>query len=199
MIPPLSPKPPSASFIMNTLSVDLQHCYGIKKLKHQFDFSQRKAYAIYAPNGSMKSSLAETFKNVAEGSQPKDRIFPSRVSVCKITDENGSELPRESVLVLPPYDEFFIHTEKTATLLVNNVLRKEFEQLHAEINRSKAAFLKAMKQQSGSTKKLDSEIALAFMKSDGEEAFYLALDRIEKELQRPERCAICGRFLRFDF
>ncbi len=33
---------------MNKLNVDLENCYGIKKLQTQFDFSQHKAYAIYA-------------------------------------------------------------------------------------------------------------------------------------------------------
>jgi len=168
---------------MEKLTVDLENCYGIKRLRHDFDFSQKKAYAIYAPNGSMKTSLADTFKDIADGKPSQDRIFQSRVSVRKITDENGSELGKESVLVLPPYDEFFSHTEKTSSLLVNNVLRKEYEKLHTEINTSKTTFLRAMKEQSGSKKELDKEIALAFMKSDEDEAFYLALDRIKNELK----------------
>ena len=51
----------SRGFVMNRVTVDLKNCYGIKKLKHAFDFTQQKAYAIYAPNGSMKSSFAEAF------------------------------------------------------------------------------------------------------------------------------------------
>ena len=43
---------------MNKLTVDLENCYGIKALKAQFDFSGKRAYALYAPNGSMKTSLA---------------------------------------------------------------------------------------------------------------------------------------------
>jgi len=50
---------PLRRFVMNRVTVDLKNCYGIKKLQHTFDFTQRKAYAIYAPNGSMKSSFAE--------------------------------------------------------------------------------------------------------------------------------------------
>jgi hypothetical protein len=168
---------------MDKISLNLTNCYGIKKLVCQFDFTQRKAYAIYAPNGSMKSSLAETFKNVADGTQPKDRIFPSRKSVSKITDENGSELPQASVLVLPPYDEFFSHNEKTSTLLVNNVLRKQYEQLHTDINASKKQFLELMKDQSGSKKELENEIALAFTPSEGEAAFYDALERVKTEVK----------------
>ena len=62
---------------MKTLNIELENCYGIKTLKQQLDFSQEKAYAIYAPNGSMKSSLAQTFKDVADGTKSKDRIFPN--------------------------------------------------------------------------------------------------------------------------
>ena len=45
---------------MNNLNVELENCYGIKKLQVQFDFSQHKAYAIFAPNGTMKTSLGWT-------------------------------------------------------------------------------------------------------------------------------------------
>ena len=109
---------------MNRVTVDLRNCYGIKKLEHTFDFSQKSAYAIYAPNGSMKSSFAQTFKDIADGAPSRDRIFPSRKTVREIKDDNGQVLSPDSVLVLPPYDEFFSHTEKTSTLLVNNALRR---------------------------------------------------------------------------
>ena len=47
---------------MNKLNIDIENCYGIKKLQTELDFSQHKAYAIYAANGAMKTSLAQTFK-----------------------------------------------------------------------------------------------------------------------------------------
>src|SRR5208283_2160646 len=134
------------------LTVDLESCYGIKALKTQLDFTGKRAYALYAPNGSMKTSLAQTFKDVADGAPSKDRIFPSRVCKRTITDEHGAQLPPESVLVIRPYDEVFGHTEKTSTLLVDAKLRKEYEQLHVEIDKAQDAFLKALKEQSGSKK-----------------------------------------------
>jgi hypothetical protein len=36
---------------MGRLNIDLEHCYGIKKFKYEFNFSQQRVYAIYAPNG----------------------------------------------------------------------------------------------------------------------------------------------------
>jgi ABC-type Mn2+/Zn2+ transport system ATPase subunit len=64
--------------MVKALTVELENCYGIKKLKAQFDFSDSSACAIYAPNGSMKSSLAQTFQDIADGAASKDRIFPAR-------------------------------------------------------------------------------------------------------------------------
>ena len=167
---------------MGRVKIDLQHCYGIKKLKHDFDFSQQKVYAIYAPNGVMKSSLAQTFKDLSEDAPSTDRIFEGRASVRRITDEKGQELAKDSVLVLPPYDEFFGRTEKTATLLVNKVLRQEYETLNSELDKSKKLFLDTMKKQSKSKKDLESEIAVAFTKTVGNDAFFLALERANLEL-----------------
>jgi hypothetical protein len=139
---------------MNKLNVSLDNCYGIKKLQKEFDFSQTNVYAIYAPNGSMKSSLAQTFKDEADAAVSKDRIFPARACSRKITNESNGNVPKESILVVRPYDEVFGHTEKTSTLLVDAKLRQEYEKLHTEIDQSKGMFLKALKEQSNSKKEL---------------------------------------------
>ena len=165
---------------MNKLTVRLEHCYGIKNLDIVFDFSQHNVYAIYAPNGAMKSSLAQTFKDVADGAASRDRIFLNRVCSRKITDENGVDLPKDNVLVVRPYDEDLGHTEKTSTLLVDAKLRKEYEQLHVEIDKSKDSFLKALKEQSGTKKDLEKEISSTFTKSGDQ--FYRALIRVKDEV-----------------
>ena len=87
---------------MNRIVVELENCYGIKKLSYTFDFSNLNAYAIYAPNGSMKSSFAETFKDIVEKRKSKDRMFPHRNTIRTIANENGTDLLPETVLVLPP-------------------------------------------------------------------------------------------------
>ena len=166
---------------MIKLTVELDNCYGIKTLRKLFDFSSENVYAIYAPNGAMKSSLAKTFQDVADVTPSGDRIFPTRPCRRKITDENGADLPGTAIFVVQPYNEVFGHTEKTSTLLVDAKLRKEYEQLHVDIDKSKAAFLKGMQEQSGSTKDLEKEISSTFTKS--EDAFDIALLRIKAELR----------------
>jgi len=166
---------------MDCITIELENCYGIKKLDHEFDFRREAAFAIYAPNGLMKSSLAHTFLDVASGISSTDRIFPSRVSVRRITDENGVELPADSIFVVCPYDAGFAHTEKTSTLLVDAKLKKEYDALQADIEAAKELLIKALKEQSGSKKSIEKEISSTFTSTDQE--FFTALIRVQKELQ----------------
>jgi hypothetical protein len=69
------------------LSISLQHCYGIQRLDHVFEFGPLGACAVYAPNGSMKTSLARTFGDIAEGKDSGDLIFPDKVNKRVILDE----------------------------------------------------------------------------------------------------------------
>ena len=170
---------------MKTLTINLENCYGIRKLAATLDFSKAKAIAIYAPNGSMKTSLAQTFEDIATGVVSKDRIFPSRVCTRVIKDENDADLSNDSVLVVRPYEETLGHSAKTSTLLINTALRREYENLHMDIDVAKDAFLKAMKEQSGSKRDLEKEISLAFTPTD--DKFYIALNRIKDEVAgRPD-------------
>lgn len=166
--------------VMNKVSIDLVNCYGIKSLQKQFDFTKEMVYAIYAPNGLMKTSLAQTFQDISTGTASVDRIFPTRVTARKITDEHGADLTKESVFVVCPYDADFGHTEKTSTLLVAPKLKKEYDQLHIGIDNAKDLLLKAIKVQSHSKRDFEKEISSAFTPSD--DAFFTALSRIKKEL-----------------
>lgn len=165
---------------MKTVSIDLENCYGIKKLQAEFDFSKAKACAVYAPNGSMKSSLAQTFQDVADGVASKDRIFPARACRREIKDEAGADLPKEGVLVVRPYDEVLGHSPKTSTLLVNPALRQEYEALHADIDAAKETLLKALKEQSGSKRDIEKELSSTFTARDDQ--FYVALNRVKDEI-----------------
>ena len=92
---------------MNKLHIDLANCYGIRQLKADLDFAQHKAFAIYAPNGVMKSSLAHTFKDIADGVPSKDVIFPARTTIRTVTDEKGTAVTKDEVLAVAPYDAFY--------------------------------------------------------------------------------------------
>ena len=165
---------------MRTLELDLEHCYGIRRLKKQLSFEDCSTVALYAPNGSMKSSLAKTFQDIGEGKDSADRVFPDRDTKRFITDESGTPLEAETILVVRPYDEDLGSIEKTSTLLVNAQLRRDYERLNASVESAKKEFLDAMKQQSGSRKNLEENISLTFTTS--EDKFTRAILRISDEV-----------------
>ncbi|MFP7721937.1 phage infection protein [Lysobacter sp. A3-1-A15] len=165
---------------MNVLTIDLENCYGIRKLEASLDFSRTKAIAIYAPNGSMKSSLAQTFHDIASDQPSRDRIFASRVTKRIVKDETGVDISRESVLVIRPYDETVGHSARTSTLLVNPELRHEYEELHAEIESAKAEFLAAVRDRSKTKRDVSKEISMVFTAAP--DKLYVALNRIKDEV-----------------
>ena len=167
---------------MQTVKIDLQHCYGIKALEHTFDFSKRSAYALYAPNGTMKSSLAQTFLDAATGAETCDRIFTDRVTKRIISDENSAPIDGESILVIPSYDQEFAPTEKTSTLLVNSALRRESEELEARVEQATENFVRAVQKTVGTKKDFRPEISKAFTRR--EDDFETAVLRIEREIDR---------------
>lgn len=147
---------------MKRVTLDLENCYGIKKLKHVFEFAKVRAYALYAPNGVMKSSLAQTFQDVATAEESRDRIFQGRTTKRSITDETGSELSADQVLVVGPYNEQLGPNERTSTLLVDAKLRAEYANLRFEIQEATDALLASVKKQAKSRKDFETEISTAF-------------------------------------
>jgi hypothetical protein len=164
------------------LRLSLEHCYGIKKLEAKFQFGKSRAVAIYAANGSMKSSLAKTFKDVMKGNASGDRIFKNRTNKRIIQDENGRDLVTGDVFVVEPYDADIGHTEKTSTLLVNTNLRTRYENLRRDIDASKQSFLKLIREQSQSKADLEREYAVTF--TGDPKRFNDALGRIKADLEK---------------
>jgi energy-coupling factor transporter ATP-binding protein EcfA2 len=165
---------------MKKLNLSLEHCYGIKKLDAQFDFTKAKAVAIYAPNGSMKSSLAKTFQDISRKEDSKDRIFPKRTSKRVVADESGKQLSDGDVLVVEPYDADVGHTEKTSTLLVDAKLRQEYDALQREIDASKDTFIKLVKAEARSKANMEREYAVTFAADP--KRFDVAMGRIKTDL-----------------
>lgn len=165
---------------MDKLTLQLEHCYGIRNLDVVLDFGGRAAIAVYAANGAMKSSLANTFQDIADGKPSRDRIFPTRATTRVVRDENNADLAAANVLVLRPYEEFASKGSGTATLLVNATLRQEYEALHAGVNAARLALVSALKTTAKTKRQADREVAAAFMPSGGD--FDAALISLKDEL-----------------
>lgn len=139
---------------MQKLSVNFEYCYGIKRLNHEFKFSNR-TFAIYAPNGVMKTSFSKIFKDYSVGNETKDLAFPNRVTRCSIQKDDNSELSQESILIIEPYNEDY-QSDKISTLLANKKLKTEYDRIHQKIDEAKKEFVKKVKQLSGLTGRTDN-------------------------------------------
>lgn len=146
---------------MTILKIDFENCYGIKQLKYDFDFGVKSTYAIYAPNGTMKTSFANTFMDFSNSLPSKDSIFTTRVNKRIITDENGDELKAEEIFVIVPYNQTF-KSEKLSTLLVNKELKERYDEIHLNINEKKDTLTKELIAKSGLKKGVDEEFSTDF-------------------------------------
>lgn len=165
---------------MKKIKIVLKNCYGIKNLEKEFDFSDKHTYAIYAPNGVMKTSFAKTFMDLSSGRKSKDLIFPKRITTRTITKDNGSELEKDEVFVIEPYMENF-SSEKMNTLLANKDLKSKYDDIHVKIDEEKDKLLGKLADLSGLKKEgIGQEISQAFTNDNNN--FFVSLERIEKEV-----------------
>ena len=83
---------------MKELRIKLTNAFGIGEFDHQFDISEDNVIMIYAPNGTMKTSLARTFLSIEEKHEPEDLIVNLRKTTSSITID-GKEIQSEQIYV----------------------------------------------------------------------------------------------------
>lgn len=129
---------------MNQLSIELQNCYGINKIVKEINFrTNDKTCVIYASNGTMKSSLANTFKDIVNGEETKDLIFKDNTTLRSIKKDQKDIQPDE-ILVIEPYVESFA-SENMSKLLVSSKLKKEYDNILLDINKFKDELMRKIK------------------------------------------------------
>ena len=164
---------------MEKLSISLENCYGIKKMTYEFLFDKKTTHTIYSPNGVMKTSFAKTLKDISEGKETTDLIFPEKLTKRTVQDENSIDIPKERIFVIDSYNESF-KSEKVATLLVNAKLRNEYEKININIESRKNDFLNALKKHSGIKTDIEETISRVFTELNN--GFFTALTRIKNEI-----------------
>jgi hypothetical protein len=65
---------------MKQLNVDLENCYGIKRLKMRFDFFGGRRLCHLRAKRTMKSSFANTLLDVANGAGLRQLSWPVGVN-----------------------------------------------------------------------------------------------------------------------
>lgn len=165
---------------MQKLKINLENCYGIKDLKYCFDFSNKNSYIIYSPNGTKKTSFAKSFKDFSFGNMPKDLIFPDKTTLFDIQNESEEIIKPEEIFVIEPYNSGY-ESDKMSTLLVNKELKKEYDQIHINIDKKKDFLLKELKQLSKLNKNIEETLSYDIM-SDSTR-FFGALMRLQDEVE----------------
>ena len=164
--------------MVDKLNLNLENCYGIGKLEVELEF-KHKGYAIYAPNGVMKTSFAKTMKDLSKGNEPSDLAFPERNSTFDVT-LNGETITREEIFVVDSYDENYSSGE-VSTLLANAELREKYEGVHKEIGAAKKVLDKRLRLLSGYGEKSRENID-AIIEGIFGNSYYEALCGLETEL-----------------
>lgn len=160
--------------------VDLENCYGIKKLTYSFDFTKSRAYSIYAPNGFMKTSFSKTFSDFSKDQESKDTIFPDRLSKREITGENSASLNRENVFVVEPYNQDY-NSQKTSFLLVNQSIKEQYDNALLNIEQKKEFLFKKLREISGYNARFNVENEL--LKVFNSDSIFDLLEIIEEEIK----------------
>lgn len=169
---------------MQKLDVALKNCHGIRELETTFSFDRGNSVAIYAPNGTMKTSLARTLSDLSKGEPTSDHMFPSRETTRSVTDESGTEIAADDVVVVLSYDEELGPSEATSTLLVNADLRKQYETIQIDLVAARESLETALSERVGFKLDVPAVVSQVFMRED--DKFFEALVRISYEVEQLE-------------
>lgn len=165
---------------MDKLTLLLENCYGIGRLSYVFEFDDAKAYSVYAPNGFMKTSLSKTLLDLSKNRNSSDLVYPDRVTTREVKDESAVDIKPEQVFVIEPYNESF-DSERTSLLLVNQAIKKQYDDALKKIETSKDELLKRLKQRSGLTGRTNTP-ETELLKRFGHSSIYDLLDAMEKDV-----------------
>ena len=150
------------------LKFELQNCYGIGSLNETIDYTGKGNTAIvYAPNGTMKTSLTKTIKQLIAGKEPCDELYKDRVSAASITIDDAP-INKDNTYVFVNNDAD--GSKQISTFLANAVLRGEYDAIYQQLDGAKKTLKKRVKALAQSSD-CEDEIVAAFKTSDEDNYF----------------------------
>ncbi len=172
---------------MKKIDIKLENCFGINKLDVNFNLQNSKLL-IYAPNGVMKTSFANTFWYIQKDQKDeiKDLHFPEKETKVDIKIDN-KEIQSKDIFVIKSYDESF-YSENMSLLLVKEELRKQYQEHYKNIEKVKNELYKKIKELAklGRNDNIDNLIEQIFISKIESlilnDKFINSLDNLEKDL-----------------
>lgn len=128
---------------MNKLNINLTNCFGIEALSHEFDFSTGNAISIYARNGLMKTSFANTFQLIQNGDIDKigDKIFGYQGNA--VVQIDGNPIAQDQVFVIKSYESSY--ESDISSLLIKGDIQERLQETFA----ARTQLLRALENASG--------------------------------------------------
>lgn len=169
---------------MDKLKVNLNNCFGIQSLEHEFDFSTNPCVLIYAPNGIMKSSFAKTFICISKNDKkekPCDRVYPGRNTTAEILCDVKTIDP--TCIFVADAETDINSDDKITTLLASKELKNQYDNIYQSLDAAKKDFLKKLKEVSQSSD-CESEVVSTFKQSEKDDFFDCMMsirDKINKD------------------
>lgn len=120
---------------MQEVEIKITNGYGINKFTEKISFntaskSHNTIVAVYAQNGTMKSSLARTLNDHKNNISIKDHIFDDKGS-CAITC-NGQPVPLDDILAINSFDTGKFEANDISSLVASEPIKKEYDELIAQ-------------------------------------------------------------------
>lgn len=144
---------------LDKLTIDFNNCYGIQTLEHEFVFEPGKkkkprAFAIYAPNGTMKTSFSRTFENLSKGELPKEERY-NRTSTGVVKADNVLIAP-EAIYVLKAELDISSDSPSITNILVDPSNKARYDKLLIGLDKLKSKLIKGLSR-SSNIKQIDIE------------------------------------------
>lgn len=129
---------------MEKVNVNLECCFGIKKMNYLFDFSDDNVITVYARNGLMKTSFSKTLKKIQDDKKDsiRDEIF-GLDGIVNIT-KDGAEIQKDDIFVIKSFENSY-ESDSITSLLVNDEIRTKI----SKVLRLKEKFIKLLEKSSG--------------------------------------------------
>jgi hypothetical protein len=104
------------------------------------------AYAIYAPNGLMKTSFSKTFERLSEGKEPKEERY-NRPSTY-IVEADGVAISKDMIYVLKSEIDITTDSPAITNILVNPENKARYDELLIDIDRLKQKLIRSLQKES---------------------------------------------------
>ena len=155
---------------MKKLSVNLKNCYGIQSLEFDFNFGtdgfRKKSFAVYAPNGLMKTSFTRTFERLAIGELPEEERY-KRISTSEVLVD-GAPLSKEEIYVLKSEIDIQEDSPAITDILVNPEHKSRYDAILVELDKKKIKLINALQKASDIPKK---DIETTLLRDSGSYSF----------------------------